>query len=655
MPIVKVGSERIKFPDSMSQEQIRVALSSRFPAKTVPNEPRRRQTGVQRRQAGVERNQTEQETQSLIQRFDAGEITAKDIPDDRLDDFRKAKIDALPSVVGNMKRLSENIGFGRALATMTAFDPREFGDILMAADPDIGIVETPEGELLAFNNKTGEGFSVNKLGPSITDAFQVAGSAALLAPAAAASSLVGAGVVGAGITTLLEADQSNQGGSFDVAPIVTAGVAPVAVGKVLLPAVKAAVAPLLSRGGTTGAADDIFRNLTPDKKVVKEMLEAGEPEGAVAGYIVNGAGKVKKDPIARAALNQGYDPTIVSQVAASSTDDLLAAREMLRQVAKGTTNKVFAQKNRPGEEVGKTLMKRVNAVQGVQKKASREIGVVAKGLKNEPVNYDQTIVKFLDDLEDLRVGIDPEDASLVFQGSQIEGQGANQKVLNLVYDRLKKGGDSNGFDAHDLKQFVSSQINFGKKLAEPISARVESVMKGVRAGVNESIRDVSPQYAKANDVFASAAESFDLLNKSTGRHFDPLSDSADQFLGQIARRLTGNAQSRLTLTDAIKSLERVSEQNGIKFTDDVFHQNTLVSELERMFPTAVAQTSFRGELVGAGADVARVATGQQTATGTALKVAGKAASVIKGQNQEKAIRAMDKYITELLKRSNKPN
>ena len=126
---------------------------------------------------------------------------------------------------------------------MTTFNPDEFGRILSAADPNIGVATTPDGERIAFNNETNEAFSINKIGPSLMDAVQFGSVAAAFTPGvklatgvpAAASKLIGRQVASplglrtvaqagaAGATEAgLQAGQQIKGGEFDAKEIGTA-------------------------------------------------------------------------------------------------------------------------------------------------------------------------------------------------------------------------------------------------------------------------------------------------------------------------------------------------------------------------------------------------------------------------------------------------
>lgn len=179
----------------------------------------------------------EREAVTLLDQLEAGDITSQDLTPEQVERVRKARIERIPEVTDiGIQNLSENAGFLEAIAGISTFNDEEFGRILRAADPNIGIVTTPEGEQIAVNNETGATASLNKLGPSLIDAargvgiagaFTPAGRAAAAAPQVAGG-LIGrqvasptgvralAGAAGAGLTeTSLQALQAAAGGEFD--------------------------------------------------------------------------------------------------------------------------------------------------------------------------------------------------------------------------------------------------------------------------------------------------------------------------------------------------------------------------------------------------------------------------------------------------------
>lgn len=114
---------------------------------------------------------------------------------------------------------------------LTTTDPQEMAGIISSNFPNIGISQSPAGELLATNNRTGRQVILNKPGVSQLDVLQFLGIGSAFFP-------TGAGIRGIGVPALaklagrsaavqagLESAQALAGGEFDPGTIAAAGIA----------------------------------------------------------------------------------------------------------------------------------------------------------------------------------------------------------------------------------------------------------------------------------------------------------------------------------------------------------------------------------------------------------------------------------------------
>lgn len=199
--------------------------------------------GQPQAQAGIEPQPVTAPTQQPQQQLgrvidlDTGEFAqdrpvsqARQAEAQAVDVERRRRIEALPELTG--------IAAGESKAKLAALtpvllattDPRELGNILSANFPNIGIQETPEGEILAFNNETGRRVIINKPGLSPIDVIQGLGIAAAFTPAAGVAAVpaalaakVGVGAATAGLTqAAIEGIQSQVGGELDESEIAIA-------------------------------------------------------------------------------------------------------------------------------------------------------------------------------------------------------------------------------------------------------------------------------------------------------------------------------------------------------------------------------------------------------------------------------------------------
>jgi len=341
------------------------------------------------------------------------------------------------------------------------------------------------------------------------------------------------------------------------------------------------------------------------------------------------AGEVVADKPARAAIRQGFGEGVIAQIKAASKKTKERMRRMVKTTQQGLTNEAFRNKNRPADVAGEAVANRITGITKVNKKAGAAINREAKKLVNERADFSPASVRFLDDLEEIGVGVG-DDLRVNLRGSDIEDIPGAENMLNLLLRRLSDVGD-NALQGHRLKRFIDTQVSFGKKSKEGLSDTVEGLMKGLRRNVDGVLDDAFPAYRKENEIFAETREALDIFQDAAGRiNLD--SPNAAKQIGTLSRRLFGNAQSRVKLLDSIEGLDTVAAKHGIDVSDDVVALARFADELDSVFAPA-ARTSFKAEVAKAGAVEGRAAAKRKLIEGGIEKLTG-----INEKNALKAIK-----------------
>ena len=592
------------------------------------------------------------DTQNLTNKFEAGELSSSDLSPEQIDAIQKERVKRIPEISETgFKALSENQGFLQAMAGLTTFNEDEFGDILRQADPNIGVVTTPDGERIAVNNKTGDTVSINKLGPSLMDALQVGGAVAAFAPAGRLAGVPKIAGASALTQTGIESGQALAGGEFNPEEVLLAGAAVPVVSGVIKSAqsginkVRSAIkapsqpktdfVPLFSRESTT-------------KQKIRQAIEQDTGDNVTARYFINASNKVEKAPVAKAideSVKQGLDDGTASLIVGSSKKDKEAISKMLDIMEKRKVNKRFAVDNRSSQVAGDTLKTRFKFVENVNRQAGKELNGVAKSLEGQQADLTLPVSKFSDDLNELGVSFD--DAGKInFTDSIIEGSTGAENLLKKVWPRIQRlQNNPDAFKAHNLKRFIDTQVNFGKTSKDGLTNETERVVKELRRNINESLRELSPKYKEVNTRFSETRKAIDNFGKAAGTNFSPDKPSSNEFLGKLSRRLLSNVQSRETLSDSIYALESVGRKHGAKFGDDLKTQVAIIDEIETLFGSQ-ASNSLQGVQEKAFTQAARAVTGQETAVGIAIKGGAKVIEKAQGINEKNAIKAIRALLKE---------
>jgi hypothetical protein len=381
-------------------------------------------------------------------------------------------------------------------------------------------------------------------------------------------------------------------------------------------------------------------------QIVKQLVE--DPGSTdVVRFMMAGTQAVP-DNLAANALKQGWKEGAVASIKAASDKDRSAMRKMLNIFKMGDKNEKFRAMNRPADILGDTVESRIKFLAESNKDAGKAINRIAETqLKGQRVDFDPAINKFIDDLGQIGVKVEMDQnglAKAVLEGSQIEGDEAAQRILNVVLKRLSKTATPDALGIHNAKQFIDTQVSYGKQTLNPLTSKAERTLKDLRRNLNQVLGDSFPEYKAANTRYSETKATLDMLQDAAGTKINFESPNASKALGTAMRKLTSNYGTRANLIDALDQANQISTKYGMKIDDDIVNQLIFVNELDRMFGAA-AQTSLKGqqsEALATGVDLAR-----GRIAGRAFDLLTEKAEELRGINKENAIKSME----EILKRT----
>lgn len=404
------------------------------------------------------------------------------------------------------------------------------------------------------------------------------------------------------------------------------------------------------------ASPEIVGSLIPITKMAKtrsalkakiaDQIKAGSTNKTLSKYMVNGAGKLKADKVAKETIKQGFDQGVIATVKGASKVDRGKMSKMVEVMQKGKENALFAMKNRPSDVAGDSLLKRVRFIKEINRGAGKDINKAAQSLRGKTVDFDQPIKSFMDNLDDMGIALDGKNRP-IFTGSDIEGLAAPQSAINNIVNRLssgKPGVAPDAFEMHRMKRFIDEVVTYGKQ-GEGLAGKTERILKQLRRDLDTTLDDAFPAYNKANTIYADTVGALDALQDVAGRKMDLFGPNADKATGTLLRRMMSNAQSRVNLVDAVDNLETISKKYGSTFGDDISTQMLFVDELDSVFGP-VARTSLAGETAKGFKKGAEAVAGQRTVVGAAIEAGAAGVEKLRGINEEAAF----KSIKELLKR-----
>ena len=348
-------------------------------------------------------------------------------------------------------------------------------------------------------------------------------------------------------------------------------------------------------GGVGGKLYNYSRPTAKQISMMREMAENPRNPDFAKYLVVNGKPEVSKK-LAKAASDFGGDEgnAVVAVMKNANEADRKAFRSMINTIKGGKVDPLFKDANRVGDVVGDSLARRVVALRGLNRDAGKRIDNVARTqLKGKRVDLSQAKSNFSKKLADLRVQYDPATGAVDFADSALEGAGGAQ-ARDIVERaaRIMAKGDIDAADAHFTKRLIDQKVSFGSSEGG-LAGEIDRAIKGLRSDINDSIRDVSKGYAKANTKYSDTIKALDNLQDAAGSKLDLESGVA---LRGAIRRLTSNAQARDAMRNSLDEIENVTRKYGVKFKDDIRTQNNIANALERRFKDAAGETSLRSEV-----------------------------------------------------------
>jgi len=363
-----------------------------------------------------------------------------------------------------------------------------------------------------------------------------------------------------------------------------------------------------------------------------------------------GSSRIQLDPQAQKAIDLGWDPGVVASIKASSPEDwrkmksAIEIHKQAKEVARAGIDK------RPSDVAGDALQQRVKFVADINRQAGAELGGIAESLKGVRVDLAQPVREFGEGLIESGVSIDITPSGklkLDFTGSDIEFSPAAKKVISNLFERMNQGTPIDAFEAHRFKKLIDEQVDYGKT-ESGYSGRSDKLVKSFRRGINQSIRDVSPEYAKANDVFAETRTALDNLQKSAGKKVEMTGDLGSTQFGQEMRKLMSNYNSRALIYRDSNEINRLSGKYGGGFTDDPITQILFADEMERALGSPAQRRTFESLIARGTQKGIEGATGGSGLLSELSDIALSKFGEFQGKTPEGRIKAMEALLDALL-------
>lgn len=369
---------------------------------------------------------------------------------------------------------------------------------------------------------------------------------------------------------------------------------------------------------------DLSRSVDIDSAidtVIRKRIKQGSGNESLAGLKLDN-GKVVKDSLGVESVRQGYRPGDVASAKNANLQTKSKMAEMLNIKRRIQSDSSVALDIRPSKIAGDELMKRFTFIRDKASSLRDELNAIAKGesspgalpgpgvrqgLKGLEIDTSSIESSVLDGLRKINIDI-PDDVLAdttklskhfktkdAFVGSDISKDRTSQKVIRDTIDLLAEPGEADALRAHRIKRQIDTMVDFRKKESKGLTESGENFAKTIRRSLNDSIREVNPQYARVNDELSRALESMNAFKDSMPRKVSFFDGNIEEAVGQDLRKILSNYSSRQGIVNSIKGLDDTAKFFGGEFDTDVNKLVLFNNTLDDRFG-ATARGSFKGEI-----------------------------------------------------------
>ena len=343
--------------------------------------------------------------------------------------------------------------------------------------------------------------------------------------------------------------------------------------------------------------------------IIKKKINTGSGNSALHDKMLVD-GNIVKDDLGSQAVRQGFREGDVASAknANKQTRNLMRKmNEMKRQIEAESSKALdFRPSDIPGEE----LLNRFNVVKDEGLSLSKQLSDISKNkLKGKVIDSSGVEKSVIDSLDSLGMDIPNEilmdttqlknylSDKKVFEGTDISKDKSSQKVIRDVVDILTENG-AEADKAHRVKRQIDTMIDWKKKSFEGLSDTGKNFAKSVRRSINDSIREISPEYARVNDELSSIFKVMEDFTDAIPKKIDLDSATGAAAAGQELRKLLTNYSSRNNLRDSIKAIDNLAGRYGYDSPIDINKLVQFNNTLDDRF-SATPRGGFQGSIESA--------------------------------------------------------
>lgn len=300
--------------------------------------------------------------------------------------------------------------------------------------------------------------------------------------------------------------------------------------------------------------------------------------GSVAEVKLNKKGQLVEDKVGKKLVENGVRPNDVAVITNSTPATKFRMQSMVKTFEEGKGNDILAMANRTTEEIGESVTRRLQVLQGKRKDLGSRLDSIVEGdLGKTPVNVSNSITSLNKILKDEGVLPRIRRGELSLPDEWYKGTSFDTQVMAPVrrtiedayklFDIKTTLGKTDLASAHKLKKNLDEFINVAKLQEAGVSPNVMRSLADMRKTINDELAQVD-SYGTVNKELSEVISVMDPFNKylKPGEKWSDAKVSA--VTGESMKNLSADSAAAVELVSNLSELEKVLKNRGVNLLDD---------------------------------------------------------------------------------------
>lgn len=332
------------------------------------------------------------------------------------------------------------------------------------------------------------------------------------------------------------------------------------------------------------------------RQAQKAMLqdEVMKYSSEVADVKLNNKGVVVPDKTGEQLLDYGFKRKDTAVITNSTRESKQLMRRMLDKFDAGESNDIISLTKPMSTEIGGSVSRRLGALSQQRKQLGKSLDAIGQTtLSNKTLDIKQPLTTFFAELHK-DFGIKPKikgNGKLSLDGVDTSPLAVKSfsSVKNLIEDTVElinqntTAGSLNSLKAHKFKKTLDELADAQKASEVGLSNNTHRRLLELRRGINNALRQQSPEYAKVNNNLSKTIEAMKPFDKYLKQGKSWEDSKVSEVVGSAMNNLSADSTAKAGLRQDIAKLEAATRELGIKFNDDPRALMSFKSTVESFF------------------------------------------------------------------------